>query len=217
MAGVSGIGSVALMGSTDSNGVYSSESINVVEANVSIEEPQKSSLAYLDVDVGKKYNITSDSKLEFTSLTSEHDKRLIRNRGFVTFVNDLISNPAPILKPIEYHQFPVSLRSQFRTSKSVVLSEPIVGEIVQIVSKGNQPKLKIKNDVYDIPVGSEKVFELSSREAKFKTKELKDNTATKPEIPESQRALVVEEGSISNKVTPKIKVKNRGDVEIKSK
>ncbi|WP_436932008.1 hypothetical protein [Halosimplex halobium] len=216
VAGISGISSVGLSGFTDPSEAHPSESVNVIEANVFIDEPQDQSAAYLDMDVGKKYHVTSNSQLEFTSQTSEHDKKLIRNRGFVTFVNDLISDPAPILKPIEYHQFPVSLRSQYRTSKSVIFSEPIVGEIVQVVAKRNEPRLKIKNEMHDLPIGTEKIFNLSSREAQIKTKKLTNDVADKPEIPESQRSLVVEERSVNETITPKIKIKNRGEMKINS-
>jgi len=189
-------------------------SLRLIEANITSEAELSDDIVQPQIDYPHKYIINSNGNLKFNHIISDDEKKLLKNRPSITFVNGKLQKSANILNPTEYDVFPTQTASGYRHASAVRLETPVTGENVVITSSPKNPHIKIGNEMTSLDPGNEYEFELETQSVKAKTETVTDKKIQDDRVPERLRSNVVESGTKEIDITPKILVRDRGQVEV---
>lgn len=211
-----GLASFGVISTQTSSGNTSTDqtSIRLIEANITSDINISDDVIQPHIDVPHKYIVTSDGFLRFNHIISDKEKELLKNRPSIIFANGKLSRSANLLNPVKYDTFPVETTTGYRHSKAVKLEEPVIGENVVINSSKENPHIKIGDNKRDLDPNEEYEFELDEQEVLVKKATVLDEKIENEDIRKELRANKVKYEKVERTITPKVLVKDRGEVPI---
>lgn len=191
-------------------------STRLIEVGLEYELNENHNYRIFGGDTARLYRIESDERATITRHAVEEVKSLFMSNNVI--VNSDYMGPPPLVtNEIEHTMgLPVSLASRYRTSEFVKLAEEFNPPEVNVSQDRNQIKLTVEDISTEISPGPEQTISLSPREVVAETITVQDERVDDSSLPKPQRSLRTKQGKVSVDATPKVKIRDFGEVTVTS-